>query len=160
MDTPEMECGPRCVARVVYHRQLPLVPRTKAVTQPSHHCCLLPDVCCWYQGAWTPLDGISQCLEYLRLCEACGEPNPMRMVKGHVFCFVGSWLNEYTDLRDRVNTPRSTLQARYGLTSGFDLIVRGCVGCSTDCGVRLGCAAWSRHQCPAVTRMLGMGGGV
>lgn len=41
------------------------------------------------------------CLEYLALCRQY--PTPLRMIRGHVHKFMGGWLSEFTDLRERIN---------------------------------------------------------
>ncbi|KAL3146164.1 tRNA-dihydrouridine(16/17) synthase [NAD(P)(+)]-like protein [Trebouxia sp. C0010 RCD-2024] len=61
----------------------------------------------WHQrlqpgGAYTAVEGVRLLKEYLDLAEQF--PTPMRMVRGHTFGLIGPWLQEFTDLRDKINT--------------------------------------------------------
>lgn len=52
-------------------------------------------------GALGHLDGAHLLLEYCDLLDL--HPTPWRMIKGHAFQMLGSWLQEFTDLREDLN---------------------------------------------------------
>lgn len=53
------------------------------------------------EGAYTAVEGVRLMKEYLDLAEQY--PTPMRMIRGHTFSLIGPWLQEFTDLRDKIN---------------------------------------------------------
>lgn len=71
------------------------------------------------EGAYTALEGVRLMKEYLDLAELY--PTPMRMIRGHTFSLIGPWLQEFTDLRDKINTAKLEIEIIRSVVAELDV---------------------------------------